>query len=83
MLFCEHFFFFKIQAEGLVLLIKSLASQNGATDGSLALMLLGGLTLLRKPTKDPLTKIDGLNTWHEARLLQEKIDNVQLYKEIE
>jgi len=25
----------------------------------------------------PLTKLDGLNTWHEARLLEEKVENVQ------
>ena len=27
--------------------------------------------------KDPLTKLAGLNTWHETRLLEEKIDNIQ------
>ncbi len=25
----------------------------------------------------PLVKIDGINTWHEARLLEEKVENVQ------
>lgn len=27
--------------------------------------------------KNPLTKLDGLNTWHEARLLEEKVESVQ------
>lgn len=31
----------------------------------------------REIDKNPLTKLDGLNTWHEARLLEEKVENVQ------
>jgi hypothetical protein len=31
----------------------------------------------REIDENPLTKLDGLNTWHEARLLEEKVENVQ------
>ena len=27
--------------------------------------------------RDPLTELDGLNTWHEARLFEEKVENIQ------
>jgi hypothetical protein len=39
--------------------------------------LLSNLKAPEMIDKHPLTKIDGLNTWHEARLLEEKIENVQ------
>jgi hypothetical protein len=39
--------------------------------------LLTGLKAPELIDKYPLTRIDGLNTWHEARLLEEKIENVQ------
>jgi hypothetical protein len=36
-----------------------------------------GVNTPREIDKNPLTKLDGLNTWHEARLLEEKVENVQ------
>jgi len=39
--------------------------------------LLKGLNAPQYVDRFPLTKLDGLNTWHEARLLEEKVENVQ------
>jgi len=38
---------------------------------------LSGLKAPELLEKNPLTKIDGLNIWHEARFLEEKVENVQ------
>jgi hypothetical protein len=39
--------------------------------------LLVGLQAPEFIDRNPLTQLDGLNTWHEARFLEEKIENVQ------
>jgi hypothetical protein len=39
--------------------------------------LLHGLNAPEYVDRFPLTELDGLNTWHEARLLEEKVENVQ------
>jgi len=39
--------------------------------------LLHGLNAPEYLDRFPLTELDGLNTWHEARLLEEKVENVQ------